>query len=107
MALIHPESVQGLNSGLDLFTVPSTDTRLSHGGNWVKYTPLQSETTPIDLYHGQDSFYKVWPDTKTKHTTGKSKSKLVSGPIVRLIHQNIAKRHQFENCDFYKVLYGR
>ena len=52
MALIHPEYVQGLNSGLDLFTVPSTDTRLSHGGNWVKYKPLQSETTPIDLYHG-------------------------------------------------------
>ena len=23
-----------------------------------------------ELYHGLDSFYKVWPDTKTKHTTG-------------------------------------
>ena len=48
-----------------------------------------------------------WPDTKTKHTTGKSKQTLVSGPVVRVIHQSIAKRHQFENCDYYKVLYGR
>ena len=45
-------------------------------------------------------------DTETKHTTGKSKPKLVSGPIVRVIHQSMAKRHQFENCN-YKVLYGR
>ena len=35
----------------------------------------------IDLYHGKDSSYKAWPDTKTKHTTGKSKPKLVSGPM--------------------------
>ena len=45
--------------------------------------------------------------TKTKHTTGKSKPKLVRGPVVRGIHQSIAKRHQFENCYYYKVLYGR
>ena len=46
----------------------------------------------IDLYHGQDSSYKAaWADTITKHTTGKSKAKLVSGPIARVIHQSIAK----------------
>ena len=27
--------------------------------------------------------------------------------IVRLVHQNMSKRHQFENWDYYKVLYGR
>ena len=26
---------------------------------------------------------------------------------MRVIHQSIAKGHQFENCSFYKVLYGR
>ena len=57
----------------------------------------------IDLYRRKDSSYKAWPDTKTKHTTGKSKPKLVSGRIVRLIHQSITKRHQFENCDYHKV----
>ena len=51
----------------------------------------------------EHSSYKAWPDTKTKHTTGKSKPKMVSGPIVRVIHQSIAKR--FENYDYYKVLY--
>ena len=61
----------------------------------------------VNLYHRKDSSYKAWPDTKTKHTTEKSKSKLVSGPIVRVIHQSIAKRHQFEKCSFQKVLYGR
>ena len=61
----------------------------------------------IDLYHGQDSSFKAWADTITKHTTGKSKAKLVRGPVVRVIHQSIAKRHHFENCSFYKVLYGR
>ena len=59
------------------------------------------------LYHRYYSSCKAWPDTKTKHTTGKSKLKLVSGPIVRVIHQSIGKRHQFENCDYYEVLYGR
>ena len=44
----------------------------------------------------------------TKQANRKSKPKLVSGPIVcTVIHQSIAKRHQFENCDYYKVLYGR
>ena len=27
--------------------------------------------------------------------------------VVRIINQSIAKRHQCENCDYYKVLYGR
>ena len=46
-------------------------------------------------------------NTRTKHTTGKSKPKLVSGPIVRVIHQSIAKRRHFGNFNFYKVLYGK
>ena len=50
---------------------------------------------------------KAWLDTLQKYTTGKSKPKLVSGPIVRLVHQSTAKRHQFGNCDYYKVLHGR
>ena len=54
---------------------------------------------------GWNSSHKSWPDKKTKHTTGKSKPKLVSGPIVRFINQSIAKRHQFGNCSFYKILY--
>ena len=53
-------------------------------------------TNCIDLYHSEDSSCKAWPDTKTKHTTGKSKPKLVSGPIVRLIHQSIVRCHQLE-----------
>ena len=55
--------------------------------------------------HGQDSSYEAWPDTETKHTTGKSKPTLTSGPIVRLIHQSIAKHRQFENCTFYMAYY--
>ena len=48
---------------------------------------------------------KVWRNIKTKHTTGKSKPKLVSGPIVRVIHQSVVKRWHFGNFNFYKVLY--
>ena len=49
---------------------------------------------------------KVWPNTKTKHTTGKSQPKLVSGPVGRLIHQSSAKRRHFGNLNFCKVMYG-
>ena len=38
----------------------------------------------IDLYHRKDSSYKAWPDTKTKHTTVKSKTKIskwTNGPF--------------------------
>ena len=61
-----------------------------------QYTAIKIEYRSrgnIDLYHGQDNSYKAWLVTKTKHSTGKSKPKLVSGPIVRLIHQSISKRH--------------
>ena len=27
---------------------------------------------------------------------------LVSGPVLRVIHQSIAKHHHFENCDFIR-----
>ena len=40
---------------------------------------------------------KGWPDTKTKHTTGKSKPKLVSGPIIRDI--------QFSNWWCFAILW--
>ena len=80
----------------------------SENGKFLRLTVLpllwliSSSTVHIDLYHSKDISYKAWPDTKTKHTTGKSKPKLVSGPIVRLIHQSIAKRHQFEIVVFIR-----
>ena len=49
-------------------------------------------------------FYKVCPNTKTKHTTGKSTAKLVRGQVFRIRDQSVAKRHHFEH--FYKVFYG-
>ena len=47
------------------------------------------------------------PDTKTKHSTGKSKPKLVRERIFGVRDQSIMKHHQFENCSFYKVLYDK
>ena len=41
-----------------------------------------------------------------KHTTGKNKPSLVSALIFRVTDQSTVKCHHFENCNFYKVLYG-
>ena len=49
MALTHPQSGQGLNSGLDLFTVPSTDTSLLQGGRWIEYDPIVPKVDPIEF----------------------------------------------------------
>ena len=53
-----------------------------------------------DLYHDIDALLQE------QNTTGKSKPKLVSGPIVRVIHQSIVKHRYFGNFNFYKVMYG-
>ena len=77
--------------------------------SWI--IPLQTlphPCTPAPSIRKYGSAYEAWTDKIQQQTTGKSKPKLVSGPIVsKLIHQSIAKRHQFENCDYYKLLYGR
>ena len=49
MALPHPQSAQGLNSGLDLYSVPATDTSLLHGARWVEYSPLVPGVDPIEF----------------------------------------------------------
>ena len=49
MALPHPQSAQGLNSGLDLYSVPATDTSLLHGAKWVEYSPLVVGVDPIEF----------------------------------------------------------
>ena len=49
MALTHPQSNQGLNSGLDLFSVPSTDTSLLQGARWVEYSPIVPRVDPIEF----------------------------------------------------------
>ena len=49
---------------------------------------------------------KVWSKTWIKHTTGKNKPSLVSALIFWVTDQTTMKCHHFENCDFYKVLYG-
>ena len=59
----------------------------------------------IDFYHSIDALLK-FNQTEIKHANEKDKTKLVSGPIVRVIHQSIKKRRHFENFNFYKVLYG-
>ena len=48
---------------------------------------------------------KVWSNTRIQHTTGKNKPSLVSAPIFRVTDHEV-ECHQFENCNFYKVLYG-
>ena len=49
MALTHPQSAQGLNSGLDLYSVPATDTSLLHGARWVEYSALVPGADPIEF----------------------------------------------------------
>ena len=48
---------------------------------------------------------KVWSNTNIIHGNEK-KTKLLRGPIVRVIRQSIAKRRHFGNVTVYKVLYG-
>ena len=49
MALTHPQSAQGLNTGLNLYSVPSTDTSLLQGARWVEYAPLVPKVDPIEF----------------------------------------------------------
>ena len=49
---------------------------------------------------------RVWSNTQIKHTTGKNKPSLVSALIFRVTDQSTVKCHHFENCKFYRVLYG-
>ena len=49
MALTHPQSAQGLNTGLNLFSVPSTDTSLLQGARWVEYAPIVPNVDPIEF----------------------------------------------------------
>ena len=50
---------------------------------------------------------KVWSNTNIKHINEKKKTKLVNGPLFRVIHQSIVKRRHFWNFNFYKVLCGK
>ena len=65
---------------------------------------LSLRVVSIDLCHGTAA--KVWSYTRIGHTTGKNKPSLVSAPIVRVTDQSTVKCHHFENCNFYKDLYG-
>ena len=49
MALTHPQSAQGLNTGLNLYSVPSTDTSLLQGARWVEYSPSVPKVDPIEF----------------------------------------------------------
>ena len=49
MALTHPQSAQGLNTGLNLYSVPSTDTSLLQGARWVEYSPIVPRVDPIEF----------------------------------------------------------
>ena len=49
MALTHPQSAQGLNSGLSLYSVPPTDTSLLQGARWVEYSPVVPGVDPIEF----------------------------------------------------------
>ena len=49
MALTHPQSAQGLNSGLSLYSVPPTDTSLLQGARWVEYSPIVPGVDPIEF----------------------------------------------------------
>ena len=59
------------------------------------HNKVDQQLISVDLYHGYSQ--------TQKNTAGKSKPKLVSGPIVGVIHLSIAKRHEFETgkvCPF-------
>ena len=49
MALTHPQSAQGLNSGLSLYSIPPTDTSLLQGARWVEYSPVVPGVDPIEF----------------------------------------------------------
>ena len=49
MALTHSQSAQGLNTGLNLYSVPSTDTSLLQGARWVEYSPAVPKVDPIEF----------------------------------------------------------
>ena len=73
---------------------------------WPSYTNVSTITwrnRPLSRY---SCSAKVWSNTRIKHTTGKNKPSLVSAPIFRVTNQSTVKCHHFENCNFYKVLYG-
>ena len=64
---------------------------------------VQKANRPLSQYSCST---KCWSNTWIKHTTGKNKPSLVSAPNFRVTDQSSVKYHNFENCNFYKDLYG-
>ena len=58
----------------------------------------------MNVYHGIKALLK-FDETTIKHTTGKNKLKILSGPILRDTEQSITKCH-IEKCHFYNHLYN-
>ena len=53
-------------------------------------------------HYGEPGEQQSLAKHKTKSLHWKSKPIFVSGPIFRVVHQSIAKRHDFEHFNFYK-----
>ena len=68
---------------------------LETGSKYKKYLSVWQNTQYSTAYtaHLYQGLALVWSNTKTKHTTGKSKPKLVSGPIVKVC------MHTPKNCE--------
>ena len=85
-------------------------------GVWCPLSPRRRPCFPLSTKNGWNASYRplswyscsanVWSNTWIKHTTAKNKPSLVSAPIFRVTNQSTVKCHHFENCNFYKDLYG-
>ena len=86
-------------------SAPSDKSTMWHEQNLKVWSNVVWCIMAIDLCHGTAALLK-FDQTQIIHTTGKNKPSLVSAPIFRVTDQSAMKCHHFENCNFYKDLYG-
>ena len=77
---------------------------------FIEFKVVQTSKVHLQCLYSPLSEYrcsaKVWSNTNVKHANEKKKTKLVSGPIFRVVHQSIVKHRHLGNFNFYKVLYS-
>ena len=81
---------------------PCAPCKVSNVIRWCHYASIfVSLDIAIDVCHGTAALLKF-----DQTIIGKNKPSSVSAPIFRVTDQSTVKCHHFENCNFYKDLYG-
>ena len=96
-----PETISATTTNQSIYT----DIIRNQSHYCFKFYKFPCCSVYIDRYHQYKRSTEVWFFLNIKDVNEKNKTNLISGPILRVIHQSIEKRRHFGNVNFYEVLY--